>query len=221
MASDDWYRGPEWDEEARALFEKKISRARRQKAFYLWVKAEAIAPAYPDEAEMLFDRSLEADGEGFETGRALNARSRVRAARGDVGDTLDDLAHAARHERDVVKGLISSARWDYAALVGLRQERNRYDEALELMGSLVPDLSFAGQIALAFIHYDRGDTVKASEAAKKALQRATIKGEVAPGVPLPATPPFPDPLYDRLLVIADLWDEAELGPPPPVWPELD
>lgn len=217
--SDDWFRGAAWDEAARDLFETKIKRAKGQKAFYLWVKAEAIAANHPDDAEVLFERALTADEEGFETARALNARSRVRAAQGAAGETLDDLARAARLEKTTVAGMVSPARWDYAALVATRRERARYDEALELLGKPVSAMSFAGQVALAFIHYDRGHAIRARRAARKALKRAAMQGELAPGVPLAPTPAFPDPLYDRLLVIAGLWDDAELGPPPPVWPE--
>jgi len=219
VSSDDWYRGPEWDEDARALFEKKVARSRNQKAFYLWVKAEAIACNHPSDAGELFERSL-ACKDDFETARALNARARVSAARGgDAQGTLDDLAEAARTERDKITGMMSPARWDYAAMVGMGRHRDRYDEALRLMGRPVSDQSFAGQVALAFVHHDRGHRLRARSAAKKALRRAAMKGEQAPGVPLPPVPEFPNPLYDRLLVIAELWDEAELGPPPPVWPE--
>ncbi|MBB3991285.1 hypothetical protein [Croceicoccus naphthovorans] len=218
MGSEDWYRGPDWSAETRELFEKKIARARRQKAAYLWIKADGIAAEHPDDAEALFERSLACNDE-FETARALNARANARAKRGDVSATLDDLALAARTERDKVKGLMSPARWEYAALVATGRHRDRYDEALKLMGWPISDMSFAGQVALAFIHHDRGNGIRARRAAKKALERATIKGEQAPGVPLPDVPAFPNPLYDRLLVIAGLWDDAELGPPPPVWPE--
>lgn len=217
--SDEWYRGPAWDDDARALFEKKIARARLQKPFYLWVKAEAIAPQHPEDAEDLFERSLAADEQGFETGRALAARARAKAARGDLDGIIEDLGEAARVEREEIKGLDTGARWDFAALVGRQRRRDKYDEALKALGWPVSKLSFAGQIALAFIHHDRGNRIRARRAAKNALERATMKGEVGPGVPLPEVPPFPNPIYDRLLVIAGLWDEKELGPAPPVWPE--
>ncbi|MBS7668564.1 hypothetical protein [Croceicoccus gelatinilyticus] len=218
MSSEDWYRGPDWDAETQALFEKKIARARKQKPFYLWVKAAAIAPEHPDDAEALFERSLACDDD-FERSRALNARAKARAVRGRTGGTLDDLAEAARTERGKVLGLHTPARWEYAALVATGRHRDRYDEALKLMGWPISELSFAGQVALAFIHHDRGHRIRARRAAKKALKRATMEGEVAPGVPLPKTPDFPNPLYDRLLVIAGLWNEKVLGPPPPVWTE--
>lgn len=216
VGSDDWYRGADWDEEARAFFEKKIARARYQKPFYLWVKAEAIAPEHPDDAEALFERSLEADVEGNERARALTARARARARRAMAGGSLDDLAEAARFETMGNSGLITTARWDYAALVGMRRERSRYREALKFLG-VIGRTSFAGQVALAFIHYDKGHRVRARRAANKALGIALSKDEVVPGVP--SAPPFPNPLYDRLLVIAEKWDEAELGSPPPVWPD--
>ncbi len=218
MGSEDWYRGPDWDAETQALFEKKIARARRQKAAYLWIKADGIAAEHPEDAEALFERSLACNDE-FETARALNARARARAMRGQVGGTLDDLAQAARLETGSGSGLHTAARWEYAALVATGRHRDRYDEALTMMGSPISELSFAGQVALAFIHHDRGQNIRARRAAKNALKRATMDGEVAPGVPLPETPDFPNPLYDRLLVIAGLWDEKELGPPPPVWPD--
>lgn len=218
MGSDDWYRGADWDEDARQLFEKKIARARYQKPYYLWMKAAAIAPAHPEDAEALFERSIACDND-VETARALNARASARAARGDIAAVIEDLSAAAWQESSKAKGLHSPARWEYAALVATSRHRDRYDEALKLMGSPISDMSFAGQVALAFIHHDRGHTIRARRAARKALKRATMTGEVAPGVPLPETPPFPNPLYDRLLVIAGGWDEAELGPPPPVWPD--
>ncbi|RVQ68731.1 hypothetical protein EKN06_00405 [Croceicoccus ponticola] len=217
--SDDWYRSSSWDQEARDVFEKKIGRARFQKPYYLWMKAAAIAQEHPDDAEALFDRALAADVDGFESARALNARATARAARGDIGATLDDLAHAATHERDAMPNLVTSARWDYAALVGMHRQRDRYDEALAFLGPRVPDLAFAGQVGLAFINHDLGKGDAAQAAAKKALSRATMHDDPASGLPLPPTPPFPNPIYDRLLVIAHIWDIEELGPPPPVWPE--
>ena len=217
--SDEWYRGSAWDDEARAFFEKKIGRAKFQKAFYLWVKAAAIAREHPKDADALFQRSLDCDN-GFESNRALNAWGAALAERGDVDASLDMLSHCSR--QDGANGLyLPTAKWDFAMLAGSNRTRERYDEALELLGpdQDIPAGAFAAHSGLAFIRHDRGEHEAAAMHAIKALERALAQNETIAGLVMAPIAPFPNPFYDRLLVIAGKWDESELGPPPPVWPE--
>ena len=131
--SDDWYSDKAWDEDARELFEKKIARARNQKAYYLWMKARAIASDHPEGADSLFERSLRCD-DPFEAGRALNAWGAALAQRGDIDASLDLLARCARGDTGEHGILNPTAKWDFALLAGSNRKRERYEEALALLG---------------------------------------------------------------------------------------
>lgn len=220
---DDWYRSEAWDEEAQYFFEEKIARARDKIAFYLWVKARAISQHHPVDSDALFQRSLDCDDE-FEAGRALNAWGTALAQRGDIDGSLDLLACCARGDTGKHGILNPTAKWDFALLVGSNRRRDRYTEAIELLGPrmLVPASAFGAQAGLAFIRYDQDKLGAARKHAKRALERALADGPAIAGRKVPVAPvaTFPNPLIDRLSVIAGIWDEAELGKPPAIWPEI-
>ena len=220
---EEWFRGAAWDDEAKTLFEQKIARARDSKPYYLWIKARAIAPHHGADADALFERSL-ACGDHTETGRALYAWAEGLALRGEYDRALDMLARCSREY-----GLFSSfpmpwAKWDFALLAGVHRMQHRYREARRLLGLHVPSAAFGAQAGLAFMLYDRRRHRAARKHALLALERAVESGPAFPGlVDVPVTPvtDFPNPIIDRLLVIAGKWDEQELGPPPAIWPDKD
>ncbi len=220
--SDEWYRGEAWDEEANALFERRIARARNHKAYYLWMKARAISECHPADSDVLFQRSMDCDDE-FEAGRALNSGGAALAERGDIDGALDLLARCARGDTATHGILNPTASWDFALLAGSNRKRERYCDALDLLGPrhLIPASAFAAQAGLAFICYDQGKPREAREHAVRALERALEKGPAFAGSKAPVAPiaPFPEPLFDRLLVIAEKWDAAALGEAPAIWPE--
>ncbi len=215
----EWYENDDWSEEAQHIFVTKIARARNQKPHYLWRKAQAIAPKHPDSAESLFARALDC-GDELETIRAFQARAAARIARGEIDRGVDDLIACADFQQESATWVFSTCAWDLALHAGVNRRAAYYDAALKILGppSGIPESAFAAHAGMAFIYYDRGDLEAASQAAKMALRRATMTGEVAPGIPVARIAPFPDPLYDRLLVIANLWDEAKLGQQPAIWP---
>ena len=215
----EWYVSGDWSEEAQDVFETRIARARNQKQHYLWRKAQAIAPEHPKSAESLFARALDC-GDELETTRTFQARAAARFARGEIDRGLDDLIACADFQRESATWVFSTCGWDLALNAGMHRRTAYYDAALKILGAPggIPDSAFAAQAGLAFIYFDRDNLEEARQAAKKALHRATMTGEAAPGIPVSRITPFPNPLYDRLLVIADLWDEEKLGLRPPVWP---
>ncbi len=220
--TDDWYCANAWDDEAKSLFEQKIARARNHKAYYLWIKARTISNSHPVDSDALFQRALDCENE-FEAGRALNAWGSALAERGDIDGSLNLLARCARGDTGVQGILNPTAKWDFAFIAGSNRLRDRYVEAIDLLGPihLVPANAFAAQAGLAFIKYDQDEPCAAREHAIHALERSLAKGLQLPGSNIPIVPiaAFPDPLFDRLLVIAGKWDVAKLGDAPAIWPE--
>lgn len=113
----------------------------------------------------------------------------------------------------------------YAFLVGFIEDAPRYDRALLHLGrwderafeELGRPFSkpFAGHAGLAMILHAQGNGAEAIEPARQALEQGVASHGPIPGHPeLGKVGPLPEKLLHRLIVIADMWDEAELGPKP-------
>lgn len=220
MAEDDWYRGPEWDEDAQALFRKKLSRAREHKGFYLRIKAMAVSAAQPDAALELLEELIASDCENADEGHALKAR--VLLARGDIDGSLDayDIAMGADG-----MGLMAPGVMDYAFLVGLHLRAERYERALGLLDHFdalaQAELGrpfarpFGGNAGAAFIFHALGREDEAVPFARAALEQALARNGPIPGHPgLGRVPEMPKAILDRLVLIAGIWSQDILGPRP-------
>ena len=113
----------------------------------------------------------------------------------------------------------------YAFLVGYLADASRYARALDTLDRWDArahaergrpfDKPFAGNAGQAMILYANGKKDAAVAPARRALEQG-----VAPHGPIPGHPelgkvgPLPEELLRRLIAIADMWDEDELGPKP-------
>lgn len=98
--TEDWFRLPDWDDEARAEFERRLSRSGPQnRAQYMRIKGLAIAGAGEVEGTReLWQRVLEHDGEFA----SLHAKSAAE----DLGDSFaeDDPDLAIKYYRQSLTG---------------------------------------------------------------------------------------------------------------------
>ena len=222
MASDDWFRGPEWDEDAQELFWKKFSRARDQKHFYMRVKAQAIAADHPGEALKLFDEYIAANETHISGGNY--SKSMIYLAQGEIDAAFASLEIAIGKNG---MGMDASGVMEYAFLSGLYKRTANYERALGFLDVLDGIMqkqagrpfyrSFAGHAGSAFIFYDMGRKEEAIEPAKSALEMALEKDGPMPGHPaIGAVPQLPKEMMDRLIVIADIWDENTMGEKPEI-----
>ena len=218
--SSEWYQSPAWDEEAQADFRQRLSRARGQKLYYLKAKAAAIADAFPDAALALCDERI-AIGDEEERSRAAYAKALILGSNGHRSEMIAALEEAIGEDG---LALGAPAAGEYCCIVGFFGRSDRYSRALRILDSLDaaameqagrPFRSFATRAARALIEFKSGRKVAAIEPAKEAL---TLALQQSIGIPVldkaVATPDFPSPLHDALVVIAGIWDEGELGPPP-------
>jgi tetratricopeptide (TPR) repeat protein len=219
MASE-WYQRPEWDEKAQADFRLRLSRARDQRLYYLGQKAGAIAINHPEAALALYDEKIAAAEYEDEIVPALHAQAMIHFRTGDYEAMFE------RFERAIETGgefTAIAAITDYCSAVGLLRDESRYARALDWLDRLDrralaqlghPFVGFAASAARAFICWQTGERAKAADAAREALEMS-VSDDVVPGLPcIGSAPRPPSPIHDRLLVIAGMWDEAELGPAP-------
>ncbi len=220
--SSEWYQSPAWDEDAEADFRRRLSRARDQKPYYLKAKAAAIADAFPDAAVALCDERM-AIGDEDERSGAAYAKALIFASNSRSPEMVAALEEAIG-EDGLAMG--APAAGEYCCIVGYFGLSDRYGRALRILDALDaeamkqagrPFRSFATRAARALIEYKSGRTAAAvepaEEALKLALQRSTGIAVLDKAV---ATPDFPNPIHDALVVIAGKWDRKVLGPPPEV-----
>ena len=219
MASE-WFLSPDWDDEARADFRLRLSHAREQRRYYLGQKAAAIADRHPEAAIALYDEKIAAAEYEDEIVPALHAQAMIHFRAGDH----EAMFHA--FERAIEAGgefTAIAAITDYCSAVGLLRDESRYRSALDWLDKLDsraiaqlghPFVGFAASAARAFICWQTGERELAADAAREALEMS-ISDDPMPGLPcMGSAPKPPSPVHDRLLVIAGLWDEDNLGPAP-------
>ncbi len=219
MASE-WYLSPDWDDQAQADFRLRLSHAGDQRHFYLGQKASAIAEEHPEAAIALYDEKIAAAEYEDEIVPALHAQAMIHFRAGDHEAMFNAFERAIE-----VGGEFSAiaAITDYCSAVGLLRDESRYGCALDWLDKLDsravaqlghPFVGFAASAARAFICWQTGKHDIAADAAREALEMS-ISDDPMPGLPcMGSAPKPPSPVHDRLLVIAGLWDEEKLGPPP-------
>jgi predicted Zn-dependent protease len=177
--SDEWYRGPRWDRDDRAEFERRLSRARDyNRPQYLRIKALALWQAGKlDEACDLLLRVT------AEYAEAIDAPSATEML-GDIARQQGRTADAESFYRSVLKNWpsLSSTTWmvevSLAELLIDRGGESAYTEALQLLDSRLArglmfnsDL-FRWNVALARVAVSLGDVETQRQAARTALSLA-------------------------------------------------
>jgi tetratricopeptide (TPR) repeat protein len=220
MANDDWFRSSAWDDEAKQIFRNKLAKARYHKSNYLNTKASAIADEHPFDALALYDEYIAADDDNIPGGNY--SKSMVYLKKGDIDKALEFM--------DIAIGesgldMHSPAMLEFAFLVGLHKRTQHYLRALEVL-QVLDDLAqkttgrpfernFAGSAGAAFILYETGQAEDAKRQAETALRLALAEKLAIPEHPqMGHVPKLPKELMNRLIIIADIWDESELGPRP-------
>lgn len=224
--SDSWYNSPAWDAVAQKDFRTRLSRARFQKPYYLRMKTAAIAIEFPEAALALCDERIAlgmALGDEDQCSGAAYAKALIYLRTGRIED-----AFAALEAAIGADGLAfgSPAAGEYCCLVGYHGRSDLYARALAILDRLDamalaelgrPFSSFSARAGRAFIDYRSGQKSAAIAPAKDALALAVGQSALFLGIPnLGPVPRLPSPLTDALVVIAELWDEVTLGPPPEV-----
>ena len=98
MARDDWYRGPEWDEPAQAVFAEKLARARPwSRPQYMKIKAIGLienpdVAVQSDGADLL--RQVIAMGNEFEVAHCHELLGEHLAGTGQADDAVNHLRAA-------------------------------------------------------------------------------------------------------------------------------
>lgn len=205
MASDDWYRNRTWDPEIEAAFDKRLGRSRSHKAQYLRIQGSMLKDEHPEVAIRLLKRCID-EGDDFHIAHALLDTAHAKLILGDVDaalGTLEDLlVQEERHPR-----VRTTAPYDYSFLVALHGRTERYQRAIELLDRRGPgffeSMIFEAEAAKAIIFEDQGERIAAREAAKRALDAASVRVGWVPGYPdIGLVPESPHPLRNHLVRIA-------------------
>ena len=179
MGADDWYRMTDWTEEGAANFEKKIERARSQKAQYLTLQAYHLLDRRPDISLKLLDRAEEADVERYEGGRINNFRAEANLRLGNIEKVLSSYEDSMREQR-VPGAIVTSSALDYAFVVAYFRIADKYDVALDIVrnfpGSPFPNSAAQALGAHAMILSERGEA-GAGDLARDALGALDLPNE--------------------------------------------
>jgi tetratricopeptide (TPR) repeat protein len=145
--SENWYRNRDWTPDIAADFEKRIARARTQKAQYLMLQGYALIERHPDIAAEMLERSIALDDSFF-----LNAANcylaAARLALGDVEGALT--AYEAALEAQLrLPNVRTSAPLDYAFTVAWFGRKEQYELALTILEAVQPSV-FKGANAQAY-----------------------------------------------------------------------
>lgn len=183
--TEDWFRHPDWDDEARAEFERRLSRSRAyNRAQYMRIKGLAIAGAGEVEgARELWQRVLEDDGEFS----SLHAKSAAE----DLGDSYaeNDPDLAIKYYRQSLTGdphgrlFNGTTAMQYVKIAELLLRRRRASDLAEAADLLsrwpdearlpFPNAHFRWNLAVIELAEIVGDRDTAREAAKRALELAS------------------------------------------------
>lgn len=154
---------------------------------------------------------------------AAYSKAMIYARMGRLEDMFASLEEAIGEDG---LALGAPAAGEYCCLVAFYSKTALYPRAIKILDSLDaeaqhhfgrPFRSFPAGAARALIDYKSGHKSAAVGPAKEALQLALDQTSSILGAPgLGPAPGFSNPLHDALLVVAGMWNETELGPPPKV-----
>ena len=206
MANEDWYRNTHWNDDIEAAFNGRLERSRSQKAQYLRIQGSILKDSHPDIAIRLLERCIDL-GDEFQLAHALLDMAHAHLVRGDVDAALDTLEAVIEQEERQPR-FRTTAAYDYPFLVALHGRTDRYRRALDLLErqgeGFFESMIFEAETAKALIFDEQGNNASAKEAARRALEAASVDvGWVPrhPGVGL--VPKGPHPLFERLRLIAE------------------
>lgn len=205
MSSEDWYRNTSWDAETEAAFNAKLARTRSQRAQYLRIQGSVLKDTHPDAAIGLLGRCIQ-EGDEFHIAHAYLDTAHAHYVRGDVLAALIAL-EAAIEQQERQPRFRTSAAHDYAFLVALHGQTERYDKALELLeregDGLFSSMTFEAEAAKALIFDARQQREQAQQAARGALDAEAVEVGWIPGHPeVGVVPKVERPLFERLRQIA-------------------
>ncbi|WP_167760507.1 tetratricopeptide repeat protein [Blastococcus sp. CT_GayMR16] len=188
----DWYRNPDWDADARADFEQRLSRARQSRSSYIRIKAFTLAQAgLLDEATALYERLLTEHPDDFEERRALEHLGDIARAQG----RFEEAEMRYRHLRSLPP---SNVRSDilHVSLAEVLLELQRPEEASTVLVQMSEDEQvmfgitafydslFRYELACAKAARMLGDSEAAAAAADRALGLVDLPDQYSrhPGV---------------------------------------
>jgi predicted Zn-dependent protease len=168
----EWYRTSAWDAEARADFERRLSRARGQRSEYLRIKGQALQDAgLLDEAAGIYERLLA----GYPNDVSV---SFVQELLGDVAWAQGRLEDAARRYRHLLtlRPLLDSSGMVEVSLAEVLLELGRPDEAAGALAEVDEESVatfnaklFRYLVACARVASARGDAERAATSSARAL----------------------------------------------------
>lgn len=205
MGGEEWYRHRSWNAEIAADFERRLARARTQKAQYLRIQGSTLIGSHPDAAIELLRRCIAEGDEAFIAAAWLDI-AHARYGTGDIDGTLEALGEAiAQQQRE--PRFRTSAPIDFAFLAALHDKAELYAEALRVLDTkgeaYFADAVFEAEAACALIFDAQEDNERAKDAARRALAAASIDESWLPGFPQVGLVPEGDtPLHARLRRIA-------------------
>lgn len=206
MGSETWYRNAHWDAETEAAFNKKLARSRTQKAQYLRIQGALLKATCPQAAIGLLQRCIDEDDAAY-IAHAHFEIAHARYVQGDLDAALAAL-EAAIEQQNRQPMFRTSAAIDFAFLVALHEQADRYERALGLLENqddgFLASMTFEAQSAQALIFSAQNKPAQAQQAARKALAAAAVETGWIPGHPdVGVVPKVDAPLFDRLREIAD------------------
>lgn len=187
---DEWFRSPEWTEDAQADFELRLGRARgHNQPQYMRIKGLALACAGQVEpARALWQRVLESDSSsGVQKATALEhlADSYVH----EKPLTAEQFLRRLLADYPSLNGTTDTIEISLAELVLRKGSRADAEEAVELLNAWIssrdspfPSVLFRWHLALIDASSALGDTETVKSAARTALQLAS-RGPVFPRHP--------------------------------------
>jgi tetratricopeptide (TPR) repeat protein len=130
MATKDWFRNEDWDEDIETAFFKKLRRA-RDKAQYLTIQAGTLASTHPKVALSLLERYFEF-GDKFFRSPAHEIQAQAYLALGNIENAVRayEAALTAEEELPTVQ---TQAYLDLPFLVAMNSIEESYPRSLELL----------------------------------------------------------------------------------------
>lgn len=176
MARDDWFRNKTWNANIAEAFNKKLKRA-RHKDQYLRIQALYLSKSNPTVALELLDRFFELD-QPYDFGLALAGKADALIALDRIDAASECYEQALEHEKES-PNIQGTASIDFPLLIALRQIKERYAQAIEVLERAKPSLmlpreKYDWNCAYALILSDSGMQDDAKSYAVSALGFAGI-----------------------------------------------
>ena len=172
--STDWFRNATWNEAIERAFDEKLRRA-RSKAQRLIIQASTLVRSHPEVALKLLDRYFQLPDDIFRSGAHVS-RAEALLALGRIEEAIGAYEAALACE-EAFPNILTQAYLDLPYLVATNKIRERYEQALGLLGTHEARLTwpvehFRWHAASALIAADQGEHSTAEAEAEHALDWA-------------------------------------------------